>query len=131
MNHLPPPSRLTLLILALASACPGCDAPPIRPVLTDDDPSVKIPAIELAVQQKDRSALPVLIKALDSDDPAIRFYANDGLQKLTGQDFGFVYYEDEQVRRPAVARWRAWFEHSPDSPPVTAPPGTASAATEP
>jgi hypothetical protein len=130
MNRPTLPSRLALLILAIASACGGCDAPPIRPVLTDDDPSVKIPAIELAVQQKDRSAIPVLIKALDSDDPAIRFYANDGLKKLTGQDLGFVYYADEQARQPAVARWQDWLKHSTDLP---APAGTVagSAATQP
>ena len=120
MNRLALPSRLALLMLTLAAAFGGCDAPPIKPVLTDDDPSVKIPAIELAVQQKDLSAIPVLIKSLDSDDPAIRFYADDGLRKLTGQDFGFVYYADEQVRQPAVARWQAWLKHSPNPPALAA-----------
>jgi hypothetical protein len=107
MNRIGP-----IISLALAAITPaliaGCDAPPIKPVLTDSDPSIKIPAIELAVQKNDRSAISVLIKSLESDDPAIRFYANDALKKLTGQDFGFLYYEDDEARRPAVKRWQGW-----------------------
>ena len=113
-----------IIFLAFAAVIPaliaGCDAPPIKPVLTDPDPSIKIPAIELAVQKNDRSAIPVLIKSLESDDPAIRFYANDALKKLTGQDFGFLYYSDDEARRPAVKRWQAWLAS-----------GAASAASAP
>jgi hypothetical protein len=121
-----------IICLALAAITPalvgGCDAPPIKPVLTDPDPSIKIPAIELAVQKNDRSAIPVLIKSLESDDPAIRFYANDALLKLTGQDFGFLYYADDEVRRPAVKRWQAWLASGTGS---TRAMPTSNGATEP
>jgi hypothetical protein len=101
---------LAAVMLVLWGA--GCNAPPIKPVLTDPDPTVKIPAMELAVVEKDRSAIPILIKNLESDDPAVRFYANRALRKLTGGDFGFLYYGDEELRRPAVQRWRDWFATS-------------------
>jgi hypothetical protein len=112
MNRLAHPFRLAIAAAMLAICCGGCDAPPIKPVLTDPDPSVKIPAIKLAVQQKDRAAIPNLIQSLESDDPAIRFYANDALIKLTGQDFGFLYYADDPLRRAAVQRWQAWLATS-------------------
>jgi hypothetical protein len=107
--------------LALAAAmvvcwCTGCAAPPIKPVLTDPDPSVKIPAMRQAVQRHDQSAIPILIKNLENDDPAVRFYAIDALRKLTGQDFGFLYYSDDDVRRPAVERWKSWLAAKTPAP---------------
>ena len=101
----------------------GCDAPRISPVLTDSDPSVKIPAMEIAVERHDVWAVPILIKSLESDDPAVRFYANDALRKLTGHDFGFLYYADEETRLPAVGKWQAWYA-STGAP-------TTSATTQP
>lgn len=51
-----------------------------------------------------------MVKDLDSDDPAVRFYAIGGLKRLTGQTFGYHYYEDEQQRRPALEKWKAWLQ---------------------
>ena len=86
----------------------SCTAP--RPPLsvTNPDPSVKIPAIEKAVREKDQSAVPQLVKDLDSDDPAVRFYANHALGILTGQNFGYRYFDDETRREPAASKWRQW-----------------------
>ena len=84
-----------LLGVALAA---GCTAP------------VKIPAIKNAVRKRDRNALRQLVADLDSDDPAVRFYAISGLERITGQRFGYDYYADEQRREPAVRRWREWLE---------------------
>ena len=77
-------------------------------MVTDPDPSVKIPAIEKAVRTKDRGAVPQLVKDLDSDDPAVRFYANHALEQLTGEKFGYRYFDDESRREPAAQKWRQW-----------------------
>src|SRR5689334_364808 len=53
------------------------------------DPASKIPAIKKAVESKDSQTAKDLVKALESDDPAIRFYAIRGLQDLTGETFGY------------------------------------------
>lgn len=89
----------------------GCapDSPP-EVKLTNPDPSGKIPAIKRAVRQGDKSAASQLIKDLESDDPAVRFYAIEGLRRLTGEDFGYRYYDDEQAREPAVQQWKQWLE---------------------
>ena len=90
----------------------SCTAPRPPLVVTDPDPSVKIPAIEKAVRLKDRGALPQLVKDLDSDDPAVRFYANHALEQLTGQNFGYRYFDDESRREPASQKWRQWLIES-------------------
>jgi hypothetical protein len=102
-------SRTGLPCLALLLFMAGCiPAPRPKPTLTDPDPSLKIPAIKLSVQNKDNSAAAQLVKDLNSDDPAVRFYAIEGLRKLTGEDFGYRYYDDTDAREPAVERWKAW-----------------------
>ena len=96
-----------LCIFAGLVAC-GCSAPrgPFR--VSEQDPANKIPGIKKAVEDKDLSAAKQMVVDLDNDDPAIRFYAIEGLHRLTGQDFGYKYYEDELARQPALKRWQAW-----------------------
>jgi hypothetical protein len=69
---------------------------------------VKIPAIKKAARKRDRAAAKQLVADLESDDPAVRFYAINGLQRITGERFGYDYYADEQKRQPAVRRWNEW-----------------------
>ena len=91
--------------LALNAGCGG--PPPVRHV-TNPDPSGKIPAIVEAVRRGDRRALNHLVKDLDNDDPAVRFYAIEGLRRLTGQTCGYRYYDDEDERQPAIQAWKQW-----------------------
>src|SRR5207253_2825000 len=79
----------------------GCGPPPEKK-LTNPDPSGMIPAIKQAARSHDQRAVPYLVKDLESDDPAVRFYAIEALRRITGQDFGYVYYGDEDAREPAL-----------------------------
>jgi hypothetical protein len=97
-----------LYLLALPLLVAGCAAPRPPLVVTDPDPSVKIPAIQKAVTERDMSALPQLVKDLENDDPAVRLYANHALEVLTGQRLGFRYFDDDDQRAAAVARWKHW-----------------------
>lgn len=92
-----------LFALALAVLA-GCAHGPRH--VYDDAPDDKIPAIKQAARQRDKSAIPQLVKDLDNDDPAIRFYAIDALHTLTGQTYGYRYFDDDEVRKPAVERWK-------------------------
>ena len=98
------------LALGLTAGCGG--PPPVRDV-TNPDPSGKIPAIVAAVQKGDRRALNQLVKDLDNDDPAVRFYAIEGLRRLTGKTFDYRYFDDASARRPAVERWKQWLRERP------------------
>lgn len=96
-------------VVGLSAA--GCTAPHGPRAVTNPDPVQKIPAIQDAVRRHDLSVTPQLVKDLDNEDPAIRFYAFEALRKLSGQDFGYRYYDDTDERRPAVDRWRAWLKN--------------------
>ena len=93
-------------ILAICIA--SCRAPREPLTVYHADPSVKIPAIKVAVARKDVSVAQQLVKDLESDDAAVRFYAINGLRRLTGESFGYLYYEDPEQRKPALMQWQAW-----------------------
>lgn len=86
----------------------GCTLPKAQRNLTDTDPTSKIPAIKLAADGDQHAAIEQLVADLDSDDPAIRFYAIRALRDLTGETFDYQYYDDEVERQPALARWQEW-----------------------
>lgn len=101
----------------------GCSEPrpPLR--VTSDDVRIKVLAIQRAVEAGDRSVIPQLVKDLDNDDPAVRFYASEGLERLTGETFGYRYYDERLERQPAVKRWQAWLAtQSPESTKTTTQP---------
>lgn len=105
------PGFLCALLMA------SCQAP--RPALRVDHPdaSIKIPAMKKAVREEDRRQIELLIRDLDSDDPAVRLYAIEALQRLTGQTLGYHYWDDDLQRQPAIERWKAWsVEQSPAEP---------------
>ncbi len=105
--------RLAILILC-PLAIAGCLGYPGPQSVENDDPAVKIPAIHRAAEANDRSVIPQLVKDLDSDDAAVRFAAINGLQRLTGETFGFSWTEDDDARRfPAVKRWRNFVDGRP------------------
>jgi hypothetical protein len=98
----------------LLGAVVGCTAPRPKPNIADADPSVSIPGIKIAAERNDVSAAPALVKQLDSDDPAIRFYAIGALTKFTaGEKFGYEYYYDEEQRKPSLAKWQQWLKSQP------------------
>ena len=74
------------------------------------DPLDSIPAIQKAADARDKKAVPALIDQLSNDDPAIRFYAIEALQRITGQTFDYVYYDEVDQRKPALERWRRWLK---------------------
>lgn len=95
-------------VLGVLGSVGGCVAPREALVVTNPDPSVKIPAIKASVQAKDMAATKQMIKDLESDDPAVRFYSIGGLSRLTGDTFGYQYFADDAKRAEAVSKWKAW-----------------------
>ena len=103
----------TIVVIASSAAAGGagaggCNEPAGPRTVKSEDLNIKVQAIRIAADRKDLTAAPQLVKDLESDDPALRMYAIKGLQEMSGEDFGYVYYGDVEQRRPAVARWRQW-----------------------
>lgn len=76
--------------------------------ITSDDPGSKIPAIRRAAREQDQESVRQLVADLESDDPAVRFYAIRALRGLVAQDFGYHYWAPDEQREPAVQRWKQW-----------------------
>jgi hypothetical protein len=102
-----------------------------KPDINSPDASLKIPAIKSAVDRKDMSVVGNLIKDLDSDDPAVRFYAIQGLQRLTGETFGYAYFADADTRRPALQQWQRWYDRSEAAVAAGGDPEPMRARTDP
>lgn len=100
--------RLAGFIVLLV--CAGCTTTPAD--LRASDPSVRIPAIKKSVSKKDQTQEAKMVHDLRSDDPAMRFYAIQGLYRLTGETFGYRYYDDEPTRQKAVEKWEKWLHES-------------------
>jgi len=101
------------VVLCLCTCVPGCifggGREPAR--LTSNNPGSKIPAIKRAADSRDSQTARQLVKSLDDSDPAIRFYAIRGLQRLTGETFGYVWFLDEgPKRRESVENWKRWLD---------------------
>jgi len=97
------------LIFALGLLA-ACSEPRDPPSVKSDDLTLKVPAIKEDVQHRSQSDIPLMVHDLDNDDPAVRFYAIEGLHRLTGNDFGYRYYDNEDERKPALQRWENWLK---------------------
>lgn len=82
--------------------------------LQSDNPSVRITAIAQAGREKDAQSVPLLVDRLEDDDADVRLFAQQALDRITGQSFGYSYYAAPAERLAAVERWRAWLADSVD-----------------
>lgn len=112
-------------VLAVGLAACG---PTIRPDFNSPEPAARNDAIVRAAANKDRAAVPDLVRMLQSDDPATRLLAIEALEVITGQRLGYDSSDDEQSRMKAVARWKAFVEGDGGGEPASVP---AKAGTPP
>jgi hypothetical protein len=75
----------------------------------DGDPPARIQAIHDAAAANDKAAIPDLIRSLDSDDPAERLLANQALERMTGQSFGYDHSAPRPERLEAAQKWADWY----------------------
>jgi hypothetical protein len=95
---------------ALCALLIGCTESKGPRTVKNEDPTVSIPAVKTDVQNKDQKDVAQMVLDLNDDDSAVRFYAIQGLQRLTGDDFGYRYYDDADGRAAAVAKWNQWLK---------------------
>ncbi|MCA9279200.1 MAG: HEAT repeat domain-containing protein [Phycisphaeraceae bacterium] len=91
----------------------GC-AKPSTVGLDSPVPSARIKATAVAAEEGDETAIPDLIRMLDSDDPLVRMMSQHALDRLTGETFGYSYADPESKRNEAIQRWASWYE-APDA----------------
>ena len=71
--------------------------------------------------QGNETSIPYLIDALSDDSSHVgakyikagmettRYWANESLKKLTGEDFGFIWDDPKEKRIRAIFRWQEWY----------------------
>ena len=52
---------------------------------------------------------------LESDDGAVRFYAIEALQRLTGERSGTCTTRTKSTVNPHLKKWKDWLAHQPQS----------------
>ncbi|MBU0729764.1 MAG: HEAT repeat domain-containing protein [Proteobacteria bacterium] len=72
-------------------------------------------------EQGDETSIPYLIDALSDDSLHVgamylkpgmnttRYWVNESLKRLTGEDFGFVWDDSKNTRIESILRWREWY----------------------
>lgn len=106
-SHADPHVRIAALT-ALTKSSGAAASEHLLPLLEDRDERVRVAAARALASQGRRESLPVLIALLDSSELSIRLASLRTLKGATGQDLGFVAYENEKARAPAREKWRAW-----------------------
>lgn len=78
-------------------------------------------AARILGEQGNESSIPYLIDALSDESmhegaeyikagmETTRYWTNESLKKLTGQDFGFVWNDPKDKRIEAIIKWREWY----------------------
>lgn len=108
-----PTKVLPALLFAAFLGPISCGPPAISGGFDSPQPAARIFATRRAAAETDpakiREAMPGLIRNLESDDPAVRLLSAEALGELTGESYGYRYFDPEWLRSPAVQRWRdAW-----------------------
>jgi hypothetical protein len=103
--------RLIACCVGMTTLCMlgGCGiAPKSFRAIRHPAPLVRARSVGLSERLPDSQAIPALVERLNDPDPVVRLTANQELKRRTGQDFGFIPWEDPQARAGAVSRWKAW-----------------------
>ena len=94
--------------MALIS-CTGCGlAPKTFRSIKHPAPLVRARSVGLSERLPEEQAVPVLVDRLEDSDPVVRLAAHQELKRRTGQDFGYVPWEEPEPRAKAVSRWKNW-----------------------
>ncbi len=75
-----------------------------------DVPRDQVAAVATAVRTGNTDVIPALIEMLRSEDEGVRFSAEAGLRRLTGEYYGVYRATTEEERAERIALWEAWWE---------------------
>ncbi len=106
--------QMRVCVLVMCAMLAACSLPEREVGFHSRDPAVRVQALREAIANNDRAAIPHLIAMLDSEDPALRMFAQHGLERMTGQRFGYDHASPPAQRGPAVDAWVAWWQAQSD-----------------
>jgi len=109
--------RVALSLLVLVGLA-GCQLGGPRATdggLHSENPGAKLYAIRAAGEAGHDESVPDLVELLDHDDPAVRLYTIQALERITGERRGYLPYAEAAAREQAIARWVAAVESAGDA----------------
>lgn len=113
---------ITLAVIGFVSlvVLSGCAPSATEGGFSNPAPGARLYAIEDAVKFNRRDKIPQIVECLCSDDELLRYLAIGALQRMTGQDLGYQFDDQEPLRFMAYQRWRQWTINEHLAPPEQA-----------
>lgn len=96
---------LGALTCALLSACGSIDS---STKLQSPDANTRMDALLKAGNSGNENKVPEIVPALQSEDPLVRWAAQQSLEKLTGTTLGYGWSDSPSNRAAATQKWVAW-----------------------
>jgi len=96
---------LGALTCAMLSACGSIDS---STKLQSPDANTRMDALLKAGNSGNENKVPEIVPALQSEDPLVRWAAQQSLEKLTGTTLGYGWSDSPSNRAAATQKWVAW-----------------------
>lgn len=106
---------LGALTCALLSACGSMDS---STKLQSPDANTRMDALLKAGNSGNENTVPEIVPALQSEDPLVRWAAQQSLEKLTGTTLGYGWSDSPSNRAAATQKWVAWCKNKNLSTPT-------------
>lgn len=80
----------------------------LEEAIRSDTPKIRWDAADEIGDLRDRSRIPLLLEAMQSDDRVLRFRAHRALERITGQDFDYNPDAPPERRQARIEKAREW-----------------------
>jgi len=123
---------ISLLLPAVLGGC-GPARPPadLAQRLQHEDPGVRAAAAIEAGQTGRADMSAFLVDRLDDSEETVRLVAILSLEKITGTQRGYRYFDPREQRLTAIQDWRSWLAARQATQPARASTQPAQASTQP
>ncbi len=123
--------RWLTLPLTAAVLLGGCSARVSTRDIHSYDPRRRALAIRHIAERNDRREIPRLVDRLEDEDQAVRLFAIQALERMTGIQSDYKYFLPPSAQQASIAKWRADTTPPQHMQASAAPPATAQTATGP
>ena len=106
---------LGALACTLLIACGSIDS---STKLQSPDANTRMDAVLKAGNSGNENQVPEIVPALQSEDPLVRWAAQQSLEKLTGTTLGYGWSDSPSHRAAATQKWVAWCKNKNLSTPA-------------
>ena len=103
--------HLVEILLSFALSCAflgACGSIDSGAKLQSPDANTRMDALLKAGNSANENTVPQIVPALQSEDPLVRWAAQQSLEKLTGTTLGYGWIDSPNKRAVATQKWVEW-----------------------